>query len=759
MAERERLGALAAYRILDTPPEADFDDLVALAAQLAGVPTALVSLVDANRQWFKARVGLDVASTARDISFCDQVVLSGTELEISDARRDPRFATNPLVVDAPHIVFYAGYPLTSRDGHVLGTLCVIGYEPGRLSDQQRQAMRVLARQVMTQLELRRLTAEQADEIEVRRRTEAALERSQLDLRLLADHASDIVTRHGIDGRVSYVSPSIRQVLGYQPEDVVGGLPADIMHPDDEVPLEAAFVAAAEGTPTSITVRAKHADGTERCLETRLNRIDFSDGHWEVRSAARDVTDRIAAERQLAELLVTVETAERRWRLTFDDAPVGIALVALDGSFQHVNPALCTMLGYPERELLARTFQDVTHPDDLEKDLDLVAELVIGNRDAYVIEKRYLRADGETVWGRLSAGLVSDPDTLEPLHFVGQVQDITREREAVARQDALVSSMLAIADLELSSQVVLPEICRHAQRLTHAEGASIEVLDETKLTVVAASGVLEEVLGVSFAVEGSLSGLTVAENRAVICTDIDADGRALPALTGLGMRSVIVTPLRRAGRVLGTIKVAASGVESFSDADREALEVLAAPLGAVIDNTWRFEERSQQARSDALTGLANRAHAMQVLGRVLNRQARFGGCTTLVFIDLDGFKAVNDQLGHAAGDELLRHFAARLRAAVRSSDLPARLGGDEFLVICESVPDVPTAQQVAVRFTELLAAVGRDSGHPQVKASIGVAVAVDAADAEVLLATADAAMYEAKTAVDGPGYVLRVCAAE
>lgn len=130
--EAPRLAALRALLILDTPPEQRFDRIVAFAAAEFEVPIALISLVDAERQWFKARVGLDACETARGVSFCGHAILSPEVLVIEDAQRDPRFADNPLVVGPPHIRFYAGAPLQLPGGARIGTLCLIDHRPRRL---------------------------------------------------------------------------------------------------------------------------------------------------------------------------------------------------------------------------------------------------------------------------------------------------------------------------------------------------------------------------------------------------------------------------------------------------------------------------------------------------------------------------------------------------------------------------------------------------------------------------------------------------
>ncbi|NNE09142.1 MAG: GAF domain-containing sensor histidine kinase [Gemmatimonadetes bacterium] len=154
--EEARLAALKSYEILDTDPEEAFDDLTTVAARVCGTPIALVSLIDADRQWFKSRVGLGATETPRKYAFCSHAILQpGKPLVVEDAKLDPRFHDNPLVTGDPNVIFYAGAPLVSPDGMPLGTLCVIDNEPRAIDEESLETLMSLARATVRQFELRK----------------------------------------------------------------------------------------------------------------------------------------------------------------------------------------------------------------------------------------------------------------------------------------------------------------------------------------------------------------------------------------------------------------------------------------------------------------------------------------------------------------------------------------------------------------------------------------------------------------------------
>lgn len=177
-AEKKRLNVLWQYDVLDTPPEALFDDLTELAARICEAPVALISLVDEDRQWFKSKVGTTLQETSRDISFCAHAIQQSCLFIVPDATKDERFAKSPLVTSEPNIRFYAGAPLISPDGYALGTLCIIDKVPRHLRQEQKEALTILARHVVSQLELRRRSAQLATSRKEARRLKSALRDAQ-----------------------------------------------------------------------------------------------------------------------------------------------------------------------------------------------------------------------------------------------------------------------------------------------------------------------------------------------------------------------------------------------------------------------------------------------------------------------------------------------------------------------------------------------------------------------------------------------------
>ncbi len=193
IGERQRLDALHRYDILDSAAEGAFDDLTRLAAQICGTPAAGLSLIDADRQWFKARFGIPASQTPRSVAFSAYVILDpGNVMVVPDLREDPRFASNALVAGAPHLRFYAGAALISSDGEAIGVLSVLDYQPSELNQGQRDALKALARQAVGQLELR---------LALRDLERKRLEMEVIQTQLTHENATDALT--GIANRRAF----------------------------------------------------------------------------------------------------------------------------------------------------------------------------------------------------------------------------------------------------------------------------------------------------------------------------------------------------------------------------------------------------------------------------------------------------------------------------------------------------------------------------------------------------------------------------
>ena len=223
--EATRLARLMSFNILDTPAEAEFDDLTRLASQICDTPIALISLIDAGRQWFKSRVGLNATETPRDIAFCSHAILSSDVMEVCNAEADGRFADNPLVAGDPHIRFYAGMPLIAADGHHMGTLCVIDRVPRTLNAMQLDALRILGRQVVRQMELRIASRRLAHE--------SAFRQSILN------SAAESIISTDPEGIIITFSRGSERLLGYTAAELVGQATPALLHDPAEVAQHAA----------------------------------------------------------------------------------------------------------------------------------------------------------------------------------------------------------------------------------------------------------------------------------------------------------------------------------------------------------------------------------------------------------------------------------------------------------------------------------------------------------------------------------------
>lgn len=212
--EEQRIAKLLSYEVLDTVAESAYDDLVLLAAHICETPISLVSLIDRDRQWFKARVGLEASETHRDLAFCAHAILQPDDvLVVPDAREDERFAKNPLVTVDPKIRFYAGTPLVTPDGYALGTLCAIDYQPRTLSPKQLDALKALGRQTIAQLELRLSVQKLSQEVRDRAQAEQRVRQINQNLKreIIQRQRTEVALRQS-ETRLSQRAKQLQKLL-------------------------------------------------------------------------------------------------------------------------------------------------------------------------------------------------------------------------------------------------------------------------------------------------------------------------------------------------------------------------------------------------------------------------------------------------------------------------------------------------------------------------------------------------------------------
>ena len=556
---------------------------------------ALVSLEDESRQWFKSMVGLEVYETPRDLAFCAHALHVEDMLLIEDAWQDPRFADNPLVTGEPYVRFYAGVPLRSSQGLVLGTLCAIDTQPRTLTERAKASLKDLARVVERELIQR-----------------------------------------------------------------------------------------------------------EAARETRL--IQEQDAQ-------------------------ALRYREARFTAMFQQSPIGKTLIDLQGRFAEVNPRLCEILGYTAEELRQKTFSDVTYPEDLAADLNLIADLMFNRRQTYSLEKRYIHKAGHLVWVAIDVTLVRD-GAGNPLHFIAAVHDIRQRKEHEA--------------LRLNYQA---ELERRVQERTLELQSSRETLQTITDNLPILIAQVDRNLCYRF-------------NNDVYRQIFNIDPKTLlgKPLTAMLRPELYRELLPCFQRALAGERVSHDNIQYSLEQDRiwSATYIPDVRHGEVVGFYVMSQDVTERKRAekalvdkamlDPLTGLPNRRALHDRLEQVIAAARQEGVPFSLFFLDLDGFKLANDTHGHEGGDEILKQVARRLGQAIRKDDFISRLAGDEFVIIASGVASEAICSRIAKSVCDTInVPFSLPDGPAKIGTSIGIALSstTDNLSAESIMARADAAMYTAK----------------
>ena len=417
--EIARLARLRALDILDSAPESLFDALAKAAAQICGTPIALVSLVDEERQWFKANVGLGgVSETPRDVAFCAYAILSDDVMLVEDAASDPRFASNPLVIAGPAIRFYAGAPIVLSDGLRMGTLCVIDQKPHQLSAEQRWLLGQLATAAAAALEMRERSVNALDDaLTAQARIERLYETSPAML-----HAADR------DFRIFAVSDTWLAKLGYRREEVIGQSSLRFLSEESQAYAHAVVLPAfrRSGRCEDIEYQMVCKDGT--LIDVSWSSTLDNDEHNQtlgVVTVIVDITARKLADQRL------LESRDRLNRI-IEATNAGTWEWNLKSGETHYNARWAEMLGYTLAELeptTVETWSALIHPDDISRSQTLCDRHASGELAYYDCEFRMRHKNGHWLWIR-SRGRVTTRDAQgDALTLAGTHTDISARKSA------------------------------------------------------------------------------------------------------------------------------------------------------------------------------------------------------------------------------------------------------------------------------------------------------------------------------------------
>jgi PAS domain S-box-containing protein/diguanylate cyclase (GGDEF)-like protein/putative nucleotidyltransferase with HDIG domain len=393
----------------------------------------------------------------------------------------------------------------------------------------------------------------------------------------------------------------------------------------------------------------------------------------------------------------------RFQNAFEHAPIGVALVGIDGRWLQVNPAVCRLLGYSAEELLGMTFMDVTHPDDVEASVDRRRRQLIGDGDAVQIEKRYVRRDGETVWVSLSSTLVRDANG-RPLYSVTIIEDVgERVRAGEAAREAEERFRHAFDEAPIGMALVGPDgrFLRVNRKLAQITGHDqARLLEQTFQEITHPDDVDADVEQMQQVLRGEMSTYSMEKRY------LRSDGSVVWVMLS-------VTLVRGPD---GAPLYFVSQVEDINDRKRQEAEL------------------ERLANFDAMTGLGNRRKLLADLEGLL-RQPAIEPFALAIF-DLNGFKAYNDLFGHPAGDTMLSRLAQALMAAIGDEGVGYRIGGDEFCVVTSAPPDAV--------FARANAALSAKGDWFTIEAAYGqVRLPGEAADVSSALQIADGRLYVGK----------------
>jgi diguanylate cyclase (GGDEF)-like protein/PAS domain S-box-containing protein len=483
----------------------------------------------------------------------------------------------------------------------------------------------------------------------------------------------------------------------------GGLEAlGIVH---EQNLDIPFIMVSGKMGEEFAVEAMKAGVQDYIVKSNLSRLG---------PALRRELSEAEVRRQRRKAEEALKEIEERFKATFEQAAVGLAHLTPDGGFLRTNHKIGEIVGYDEQELSTRSLNDLSHPEDRDKDSTQFSLLLDGQIPTYDVEKRFVRRDGSRIWVNLTMSMVSGSNG-RPKYLIAVIEDISARKK----------SERALRESERKFRFVF-------------EGASIGIamLDmEGRFTSCNYSFSSMLHFGEGEVVGEAFTAFTHPEDRAPV---LELHQRLL---TGkMDQYQFEQRFHRKDGQIIwGRLNV------SLIHDDQGRPQFALAMVEDVTNRKYAEEKIQYMALYDAITDLPNRTLFFDRLHQAVSRAHRNQYVFALLFIDLDRFKEINDMHGHSTGDKVLKEVALRLKECVRETDTACRLGGDEFAIILQDIQEIAFAEKVAQK---IIRSISRPFLFGDVVCSLGASIGIsfypfDGEDVDILIKNADSAMYRVK----------------
>jgi len=424
--ENSRLSALTRYKILDTEDEPGFDDLVSLTARTFNTPIAVITFIDGNRQWFKAKTGIDFKETRRDISFCSQVILGDEIKVIPDTATDQNFVENPMVTNAPHIRFYAGAPLTTCDGFRIGALAVMDKRPRTFSKEKLESLKVLGKKVMDLLE-RRLSSEPwRDKTIENAAPKPDIDRLTETTRLILNASLDAIVCLDKSGMITFWNRQAETMFGWTQGEAVGKELSMLIIPeqfrDSHKKGFDHYLRTGEAGMLNRLMETTALDRHQKEFPVELTIIPvMQNGSEFFYSFIRDISARKVSETVLI-------NNEKRFRALIENSTDGLTVISRDGIVLEMSPSAKKILGYDPSEMIGMYRPDLIHPLDLDKVIRSFKNIVEKGSMIETMEYRHKMPDGSYKWLECTFNNLLQEPMLRAV--VLNYRDITERKNAV-----------------------------------------------------------------------------------------------------------------------------------------------------------------------------------------------------------------------------------------------------------------------------------------------------------------------------------------